>query len=262
MASLDYFKFFPEIGQEVWHFPHLLRAMDILKSSIKIFPKTANGRIIRANSLLNAKGRFNRMWIAEKGGLWMALSIYDEFLKENHSLIPLIPALAMIKTVHYFGAKEVKIKWINDLHYKGKKLAGVLMERFEDWFIIGIGMNVNNYPPSNLPAISLKQLLKKEVSILELLEYIIFWLRYYFGFLRHYERCNLEEIFIKNAIIEDYKKFSDTAGRCVAFSYNLEDNDVIIGKAIDITDKGSLLIKSWNSSKILEAFSGEIIYVY
>ncbi|WP_038056120.1 biotin--[acetyl-CoA-carboxylase] ligase [Thermodesulfobacterium hydrogeniphilum] len=262
MASLDYSKFFPEIGQEVWHFPSLSRAMALLKEFIRLFPKTANGRIIKADILLESKGRFNRKWFAEKGGLWVALSIYDEFLPENSCLIPLILGLALVRSAYHFGIKEAKIKWINDLHYKGKKIAGVLIEKFESWYIIGIGINVNNNPPEKIPAISFKKILKKEISLLTVLKVLIFWLRYYFGFLRFYERNILDEKEVKNIIIENYKKFSDTLKRCIAFSYNLDKaEEVLIGEVIDITNKGSLLINLENS-EIVEVSSGEIIYLW
>lgn len=58
----------------------------------------------------------------------------------------------------------------------------VLIEKFDHWYIAGIGLNVNNSLPSNLPAISFKEILGKEISIFHVLENILYWLRYYFGF--------------------------------------------------------------------------------
>lgn len=259
---MDYSKYFPEIGQEIWNFKKLVRAMEVAKNFVKIFPEKANGRIVRADELSEAKGRFDRKWFAEKGGLWMAISIYDEFLEENSFLIPLIFGLAMVRCANHFGIDQAKIKWINDLHFNGKKLGGVLVEKFENWYISGIGININNALPSELPAISFKELLKKEISVLEVLGSIIYWLRYYFGFLRFYERKKLEEEVVTNLIIEDFKKFSDTIKRCVIYSYNLDkEENLLIGTVLDITEKGTLLIKESFSQEILEVSSGEIFYI-
>jgi len=259
---LDYSKYFPEIGQEVWHFRRLPRAMEVIKNLIKIFPEKANGRIVRADILSEAKGRFNRKWFAEKGGFWMAISIYDEFLEESSFFIPLIFGLTMAKCAHHFNIIQARIKWINDLHLNGKKMGGVLIEKFDNWYIAGIGINVNNPLPPGIPAISFKEILKKEVSILEVLNVVIYWLRYYFGFLRFYERKKLEEEEILNLIVEDFKKFSDTIGKCVVYSYNFDvEENLLVGKVLDITEKGTLLIKDNFSEEVLEIFSGEIYYV-
>lgn len=259
--ELNYHKYFPEIGQEIWFFQKLPRAMDVAKDLIKIFPQRANGRIIISKILSSAKGRFNRKWLAEEGGLWMALTLYDEFLTENYSLIPLILGLAAVRCVYDLGIKEVKLKWINDIHFNGKKIGGILLEKYENWYIAGIGLNVNNSLPPSLPAITLKYLLNREINLIEVLELLIYWLKYYFGFLRVYEKKILEEQNIPNLIIKDFKNFSDTIGRCVAYSYNLDKESIIIGKVIDITEKGSILLETQDfPEKILEFSSGEILY--
>jgi BirA family biotin operon repressor/biotin-[acetyl-CoA-carboxylase] ligase len=259
---LDYSIYFPEIGQEIWHFKNLPRAMDLAKELIYLLPEKANGRIIRADFLSKAKGRFDREWYALKGGLWMAISIYDEFLTEHSSLISLIFGLAMYRCANHFGINKAKIKWINDLHLNGKKIGGVLIEKFDHWYIAGIGLNVNNPIPSNISAISFKEILGKEISIFQVLENILYWLRHYFGFLRFYERKKLEEENLANLIVKDFKIFSDTIGRCVIYTHNLDREEILaIGKVLDITERGTLLIKDTSSKEILEIFSGEIFYI-
>jgi len=257
--NLDFSEFFPEIGREVWHFPTLSRAIQTSKDLIKLYPRTANGRIVRGDLLLEAKGRFDRKWFAEKGGLWVALSLYDEFLENHASLVSFIPGLAMVRCARYFGIYQAKVKWINDLHVNGKKIGGVLIERFNDWYIIGIGLNINNPLPKGIPSESFRNLLKKEIPVLEVLEVLIHWLRYYFGFLRWFEQKHLEEEHLPNLIIEDFKNFSDTLGRCVAYGYNIDRDDYLIAQAIDITSSGKLVLISEEGP--IEVSTGEILYL-
>jgi len=233
--------------------------MDLLRKFIKEFPEGANGRIIVAEELNCAKGRFERKWFAEKGGLWLSLSIYDEFIEKNRGLFMLSIGLAMLRCAHEFGITSARIKWINDVHINGRKLGGVLVERFEEWYLIGIGMNVNNKLPSNLPAISFKEVLEKEVSVIKVLWGLIKWLRFYFGFLRCYERKRLAEEEIKNLILEDYRIFCDSIGRCVCYSYNLDKEEFVIGECLNIDDKGKIILKT--SQGIFKFSSGEILYV-
>jgi BirA family biotin operon repressor/biotin-[acetyl-CoA-carboxylase] ligase len=256
---MDYSALFPEVGEEIWYFPSLSRAMLLSLELIKKFPERANGRIIWAEELTQAKGRFKRKWFANKGGLWLSLSIYDEFLPETRPLIPLAIGLALLKSVHYFGATQVKLKWINDLHLNGRKLAGVLMEKWEEWLIVGMGINVKNFTPSHIPAISLKDILGKEIPLSALLSILIHWLRFYLGFIRFYDQRLLQEENEKNLIVEEFKLYSDTIGRCVYYHYNTEEEDGIYGKVLDIGLKGELIL---DTEEGIQSFSsGEVIYL-
>lgn len=252
---------FPELGREIWHFPLLERAMSIAIKLLEIFPSTANGRIIWADKLSQAKGRWNRKWWAEKGGLWIAISLYDEFLPENTGLFSLLFGLALKRCMEEFNLKEVKIKWINDLHYQEKKLAGVLIEKYKDWYIVGIGVNVNNPLPKFLKAINLKSLLNQEVKIEKVLYFLIKWLSFYLGFLRFYEKKILEENPVENLIVKDFKQFSDTLGKWVRYGFDLEKKPLesIVGKVLDIGDRGELILKT--EEEIHKILSGEISYL-
>lgn len=43
-------------------------------------------------------------------------------------------------------ADALRIKWPNDLLLAGAKLSGILLERVEDWVVIGFGVNVTHHP--------------------------------------------------------------------------------------------------------------------
>ncbi len=247
------------IGEEIWYFPSLERGMEKAKELITLYPRTANGRILWMGEVLNAKGRFQRKWFAEKGGLWVVITLYDELLKKNKGLLSLVIGLALVKTARSLGAKEVYLKWINDLHFRGKKLAGVLMETWNEWFIIGIGMNVNNNPPEFLPAISLKEILGKELPLQEVLFKFLKYINYYFKMLWNFDLESFYEERLLNPLIEEYKKYTDTLGKWVYYHYNVEEKGGLIAKAVDIDQKGALVLEK--DGEILKVSSGEISYL-
>ncbi len=60
-------------------------------------------------------------------------------------MLPLAVPLAVCETAEQLNPDlEAKVKWPNDIHVKGRKLAGVLIEaRPQDgWAVIGIGLNL------------------------------------------------------------------------------------------------------------------------
>ncbi|MDF2940158.1 MAG: birA [Gammaproteobacteria bacterium] len=90
----------------------------------------------------------NRQWASP-----FAANIYLSYLyfshKKLHKLegLSLVVGLAIVQVIKELGL-EVKIKWPNDVFCHDKKLAGILVEAFNDKeagskVIIGIGLNVN-----------------------------------------------------------------------------------------------------------------------
>jgi BirA family transcriptional regulator, biotin operon repressor / biotin---[acetyl-CoA-carboxylase] ligase len=75
-------------------------------------------------------------------------------LEPRHSLLPLAVALAVCETAERLRPEiECKVKWPNDVHLDGRKLAGILIEaRPQDgWAVLGIGLNLTiaqvDFPP-------------------------------------------------------------------------------------------------------------------
>ena len=93
----------------------------------------------------NGRGRNNRTWKSEKGeNLLFSLLIKDEILISEFKSLSIVSALSVIKAINI---NDLSIKWPNDVYYKDKKLAGILLEGIStnkiECLIIGIGININ-----------------------------------------------------------------------------------------------------------------------
>ncbi|OAG28474.1 biotin--[acetyl-CoA-carboxylase] ligase [Thermodesulfatator autotrophicus] len=252
-----------EVGQEIFVFERLPRATDFLRQKIKKDPLIKNGLTVLALEMTEAKGRFSRTWVASKGGLWLTIALYDDITPEFKGWVSIIIGFALTETVQAFGV-PARQKWINDLWINEKKLAGVLIERssnYEDaWYLVGVGLNVNNSLPVGLPATSLKEILGHEVNFPEVSAKFLFNLRKYLGLLRACEAHLLQDKKLKNPLPGIFKIFSDTIGRYVAFGEDLTEREEGRGVVIDIDDRGRLLIES-SSGRQIKLFSGEIKYL-
>lgn len=247
------------IGAEIWYFPVLESGFKKTEELLRLYPRTANGRVLIAGEILNARGRFQRKWYAKRGGLWCTITLYDELLEESKGLLSLIWGLSIVRALRDIGIKEAFVKWINDVHVNCRKIAGVLQEHLEEWIIVGLGLNVNNDIPGDLPAISVKDLLGYEISLNSLLIELLKWINYYYQLLWHFEKNPADDL-SQNPIIHDMKNFSDTLNRCVYYSYNLDiPESGIFGIAKDFTARGGLLLQT--NEALLEVYSGELIYI-
>ena len=78
-------------------------------------------------------------------------SYHRIFPREQFNLHSILIPLAVIKGIKNFLSIDLSIKWPNDIMYKNKKLAGILIEskisKLNDKkiFNIGLGINVNEH---------------------------------------------------------------------------------------------------------------------
>jgi BirA family biotin operon repressor/biotin-[acetyl-CoA-carboxylase] ligase len=112
-----------------------------------------HGTVVTAAEQTAGRGRQGRTWTAPAGKALLYSAIVRP-LEERHMMLPLAVPLAVCETAEELNpALECKVKWPNDIHLEGKKLAGVLIEaRPQDgWAVIGVGLNLaisrDEFPP-------------------------------------------------------------------------------------------------------------------
>ena len=109
-------------------------------------------RLIIADEQTEGRGRYGRAFFSPREGLYFTWSI--PALWQG----PLTPAVAVAvrEAVAEQCLRELKIKWVNDLFYQGKKVAGILCERVESitgasFFLCGVGINLQWQTTPGLP---------------------------------------------------------------------------------------------------------------
>ena len=141
----------------------------------------------------NGRGRFERTFSAEEGGVYFTLILRPHACPSRNQSFSIKTAQAVSEALNALFEIKTKIKAPNDVlawdakSRSWKKICGILIEASAsetktEWMLVGIGINVNNKIPASLKstAVSLKQLLgqdiMKEVVLEEVLEH--FWRRY------------------------------------------------------------------------------------
>ncbi|HEX5990727.1 MAG TPA: biotin--[acetyl-CoA-carboxylase] ligase [Solirubrobacterales bacterium] len=112
-----------------------------------------HGTVVTATEQSAGRGRQGRTWTAPPGKALLYSAIVRP-LEEHHTMLPLAVPLAVCEAAEQLNPDlECKVKWPNDIHVEGRKLAGVLIEaRPQDgWAVIGIGLNLfieeHEFPP-------------------------------------------------------------------------------------------------------------------
>ncbi|WP_158367968.1 bifunctional biotin--[acetyl-CoA-carboxylase] ligase/biotin operon repressor BirA [Candidatus Williamhamiltonella defendens] len=96
------------------------------------------------------RGRRGREWVSPFGQN-LYLSMFWRLEKGTAASVglSLVIGILITQVLHNLGGLDIRVKWPNDLYYRDKKLAGVLVELLGKKFkpaqvIIGIGLNINN----------------------------------------------------------------------------------------------------------------------
>ena len=109
---------------------------------------------VRARVQTDGRGRSNRAWTSDEGGLWLSAVLPCPGGRAKWSILPLAAGWAIIAALKELGARDLRLRWPNDIMVGHRKLAGLLVERFNaSTAVVGLGLNVFNFPESAEPAL-------------------------------------------------------------------------------------------------------------
>lgn len=234
--------------KKIYLFPVTTSTMNVART----YGDKGENAVFLAERQTEGRGRLGRTWESPKGGLWLTLLLCNPPLDLKEAfLLTYLSAVATARAIKETFNLPAKVKWPNDVLLYGKKVAGILLEiKAEvdslEYALIGIGINVNN-PVSEkkflLPAISIREILDKEVERLPLLEKLL---------------LNFEILLSKKGeILELWKGLSETLGKEVKV---ITSSGTFIGLALDLDEEGRLLLKT-PEGEIMRLSSGDCLHL-
>lgn len=138
---------FDELGVSSVCSPAVESTNDIAKSLAKV--DGTHGTTVSAEAQIEGRGRLGHAWFSPAGlGIWFSMLLRPRTPLEFPGLVPLMLGLCAGRVIRNLGAVDIVLKWSNDLLWRRRKLAGILVERIEtehtEVFAVGVGMNVHH----------------------------------------------------------------------------------------------------------------------
>ena len=88
-----------------------------------------------------------RSWQTEIGDVICTYGVPRHTVPKPATGLSLVVSLALLDTLKSLGVKrDIQLKWPNDVLVDGMKVAGILIETTDDYYLIGIGVNVVGCP--------------------------------------------------------------------------------------------------------------------
>lgn len=191
------------------------------------------------------KGRVGKSFLSPYGtGLYLSTIIHADDAPDP-SLITMAAAVALKEAITEQSDEDVKIKWVNDLYFNHKKIAGILTEadfsQGKARYVIGLG--INTHTPQNLfekqalpTAGSLTGDISRNQLASDLMNALYRWIQR-----------------PADEILDAYRKYNLTIGKTIRFA---KGDIEYTGVAEAIDDDGALLVAV--EGRILRLSAGAI----
>ncbi len=136
-----------EIGQTLVYRTKVSSTMETALEQVR--RDTPNGTVVVAGAQEHGKGRFDRVWISPKGGIYVSIILYPS--KAALNSLTMLASLAVLDSIKEVSGTPACIKWPNDVLIGGKKVCGILAVSGESpskgtYAVVGIGVNINIEP--------------------------------------------------------------------------------------------------------------------
>ncbi len=220
--------------EKVIYFDQLASTSDYTKGLV--LDGAESGTLVIADYQTGGRGRGGKSWVSKPGeGLLFSLVLDLDIAPELWYRMSLAVGVAVAWSIEKFEADEnlsVDIKWPNDVHIGGKKVAGILTEVTSGKIVIGVGINisVSEFPKNLLcSATSLIKedfFLERESLLSEIIKEIYKW-----G-----SMCDLNYEFV----LSEYSKRCVLSGKEISFE---SASKLYHGKALGIDHLGRLSVE-------------------
>lgn len=208
-----------------------------------------DGAVIVADVQTRGRGRFGRNWYAPPG----SALLFTYLLRPPAKYLAragMLGALAVCEALEAIGARDLTIKWPNDVHLDGRKVCGILPEAC--WqadrllgIALGIGINVRvdfADPALAARAVSLEPALERSVDRAELLAALLERLDHW--------RAQLQD----PALFSAWRARLNVFGRVVTVDIS---GTMLSGMAEAVDETGALLLRS-EDGKLERVIAGDL----
>ncbi|MGE5557798.1 MAG: biotin--[acetyl-CoA-carboxylase] ligase [Bacillota bacterium] len=220
---------------KIHYIPSTSSTNDILKDMAR--QGAPEGTALISDCQTQGKGRLGRGWYSPPGeGLWMSVLLRPPVHPLYAGNFPLLTALSVSDAFIPY-CPDIGVKWPNDLIWKGRKLAGILVEIGAECekinhMIIGIGVNLRQevFPGGLNGAVSLKQITGREIARHDLICRILLNIHRDYG------------DYLKNGFAGFREKWLGRAvhmGRLISV---MDGDRAVEGYFVDLTRQGELVL--------------------
>ena len=125
-----------------------------------------HGTVVFTHEQTKGKGQRDKVWISQRDqNIAMSVVMEPALPPSELFLFSMMTAVSICEFLQNFAKDDIKIKWPNDIYWRDRKAAGILIENLwqgNEWksAVVGIGINVNqtDFGELSARAVSLREM--------------------------------------------------------------------------------------------------------
>ncbi|MGH3329149.1 MAG: biotin--[acetyl-CoA-carboxylase] ligase [Streptomycetales bacterium] len=213
--------------------------------------------VVRVAELQTAgRGRLGRSWTAPpRSALTFSVLLRPRGVPSVWwSWAPLLAGVAAATATARVTDLSVQLKWPNDVLVRGRKVAGVLVERVDGALVVGVGLNVSLHA-DELPTDGATSLLLEGAGSIDraaLLVGVLDDLAHQYG-----AWCEAGGDAPRSGLRSAYRTRCATIGRAVSVA--LPGGETLHGEAVDVDAGGRLVVRNACGDRVVGA--GEVVHL-
>jgi BirA family biotin operon repressor/biotin-[acetyl-CoA-carboxylase] ligase len=213
-------------------------------------------KLYLADQQTAGRGRHGRSWISTDGSLTFSLVVDRPSPAARASkLISLAAGLGVARSLEFeFAPLRTQLKWPNDVHIDGGKVAGLLLEATAaapHQVVIGIGLNVSDAPDlgeahAARPVRSVAAVVGRHVARYTLLPLVV----------EHVLEAIAQADQSAGSLLSEYRSRCLLSGKLVSFQDGPHRSE---GRCQGISGDGQLIVETAGGTRCLDCGEAELV---
>jgi len=202
--------------------------------------------IVMANIQTAGYGKYGRVWESFEGNFFATIAVTLNIEHYEFSKLPMLICIKLCSLLSQLTDTKASfsIKWPNDILLNKKKICGILIEKVDNTFLIGIGINLKRSPDTVNASYAVTNILH-ETGILIEPEKVLDKLSEYFD---RFDTALTKWNFVQ--LRQTYMALLEGKGQTIKVVMR---NETVTGQLYDINNDGALILKLGEENKLIYA---------
>lgn len=253
VTNLHYHMQTEQLGRDI----RVFRSIDSTNTAVKELAGrgVTDGLLVVAEEQTAGRGRFGKSFYSPPStGIYMSFFVRPlNATAYQTTMLTIMAGVAVVEAIDILTGLQPKIKWVNDILVRDRKVCGILVEAITPvasqqliGAVVGIGIN--------LDTVAFPEELQGTAGSLS------------FGQERRYTRSQMiatilarfEQWYLyghQDALLDFYRQRSAVLGQTISYTVG---GKTMVGQAVDIDEQGGLVVRDMSNGKQHTLDSGEI----
>ncbi len=200
--------------------------------------------VVMAHMQTNGYGKFERAWESFSGNFSATFAIDLSIQYYDFGKIPMLVCIKLcelLSTLSHSKA-EFRVKWPNDIMLNKKKIGGILIEKIDGTFLVGIGLNLRQSPEDDKVSYATTNVLAETGEQIDTVKILDALSEYFVQFAEVLKECDAVEL------RQEYMTLLEGLGQTRTV---VTRHETFFGQLHDINNDGALILDVNGDKKLI-----------